>query len=65
MFKVNNKNTRTTPFWCFYYELSTYFIPCSSASIVNFERVNAGWESDINNKSIPLPIQKEEHYFFE
>ena len=32
MFKVNNKDTRT------------YFTPCSSVSIVNFEQVNAGWE---------------------
>ena len=29
MFKVNYKDTRTTP--------------CSSVSIVNFEHVNAGW----------------------
>ena len=29
MFKVNNKDTRTTP--------------CYSVSIVNFEQVNAGW----------------------
>ena len=33
MFKVNNKDTRTTP--------ST---PCSSVSIVNFEHVIAGSE---------------------
>ena len=33
MFKVNNKDTRTTP----------YFTPCSSVSIVNFEHVIAGW----------------------
>ena len=31
IFKVNNINTRT------------YFTPCSSVSIVNFEQVNAGW----------------------
>ena len=29
MFKVNNKDTRTTP--------------CSSVSIVNFEHINADW----------------------
>ena len=23
---------------------STYFTPCSSVSIVNFEQVNAGWD---------------------
>ena len=31
MFKVNNKDTRT------------YFTPCSSVSIVNFEQVKNGW----------------------
>ena len=35
MFKVNNKYTRTSP-------------PCSSVSIVNFEQVNAGWDSIAN-----------------
>ena len=47
MFKVNNKETRTTPmalFWCLYCYLWTYFTPCSSVSIVNFEHVNADWE---------------------
>ena len=35
MFKVNNKDTRTTSLtW-------TYFAPCSSVSIVNFAQVNA------------------------
>ena len=33
MFKVNNKNPRTTPM--------TYFTPCSSVSIVNFEQAYA------------------------
>ena len=45
-FKVNNKDTRTTSlvsFWCLYCYLWTYFTPCSSASIVNFEQVNASW----------------------
>ena len=37
MFKVNNKDTRTT------YTRMTYFTPCSSVSIVNFEHVIAGW----------------------
>ena len=57
MFKVNIRNTMTrceisskitikTPvalFWCVYCSLLTYFTPCSSVSIVNFEQVNAGW----------------------
>ena len=32
-----------TSFWCLYCELGTYFTPCSSVSIVNFEQVNAGF----------------------
>ena len=46
MFKVNNKDTKTTPmasFWCLYRLLWTYFTSYSSVSIVNFEQVNAGW----------------------
>ena len=34
MFKVNNKDTRTTP--------------CSSISIVNFKHVIAGWEISLS-----------------
>ena len=49
MFKVSNKDTRATP------KVNnkdtrmsllltlTYFTPCSSVSIVNFEQVNASW----------------------
>ena len=47
MFKVNNKDTRTTPlasFWYLYCYLQTYFTLCSSVSIVNFVQVNADWE---------------------
>ena len=39
MFKVNNKDTRTTP-------MPTYFTPCSSVFIANFEHVIAGWDWD-------------------
>ena len=35
MFKVNNKDTKTTSM--------AYFTPCSDVSIVNFEQVNADW----------------------
>ena len=35
MFKVNNKDNRTTPL--------AYFTLCSSVSIVDFEHVIAGW----------------------
>ena len=50
MFKFNNWNTRTS---CkisskvslmLTLKLWTYFAPCSSVSIVNFEHVIAGWE---------------------
>ena len=37
MFKVNNKDTRTTP-------METYSTLCSNVSIANFEHVIAGWE---------------------
>ena len=40
MFKVNNKNSRTTSlksFLCFYCYLWTYLPPFSSVSIVDFE----------------------------
>ena len=43
MFKVNNKDTRTTPgivLVSLLLTLRTYFTPCSSVSIVNFEQVN-------------------------
>ena len=47
MFKVNNKNTRTTSltsFWCFqcYFEHISYLFP--SATIVDFEQVNFNWK---------------------
>ena len=40
MFKVNNKNTRTT---------STYFTPFSGVSIIEFERVNVRFVHDISD----------------
>ena len=39
MFKVNNNDTRTTPL------AYTYFTPCSSVSVVNFEQANADWSN--------------------
>ena len=47
MFKVNNKNTRTTSltsFWCFHLKLWIYFTPFN-ISIVNSEQVNISWNS--------------------
>ena len=46
MFKVNNKDTRTTSlksFWCLYCQLWTNFTHCSGVSIADFEKVNLGW----------------------
>ena len=48
VFKVNNKNPRTSSlplFLCFCCELWTYFTPFSSASIVDFQQVNISWYS--------------------
>ena len=45
MFKVNNKDTRTTPMASIYVFIWTYFTPCSSVSIFNFEQLNIGWET--------------------
>ena len=47
IFKVNNKETRTTSmtsFWCIYCELWTYFTPFSSVFTVDVEQVNVYWE---------------------
>ena len=58
MFRVNNRNTRTScEIWSKITRhqndangvilaplLLTYFTPCSSVSAVNFGQVNAGWE---------------------
>ena len=45
MFKVNKKDTRTTPGVVLVSLLLTLniFTPCSSVSIVNFKQVKAGW----------------------
>ena len=56
MFKVNNKNTRTS-FWCFYCWLWTYFTPFSSVSIVDFEQANVNWVKKSQYK-------KPAHYFW-
>ena len=55
IFRVNNRNTRVRCEICSKLTIKTperhrsgvlivnYFAPCSNASIVNFEQVNAGW----------------------
>ena len=42
MFKINNKDSRTTltSFSCIYCELRTYFTHFSSVCIVDFEQAN-------------------------
>ena len=69
IFKVNNRNTRTRceicsmliiktqerRQWCLYCWLWTYFRPCSSASIVNFEQINADWVSGPAHSSLVAP----------
>ena len=52
MFKVNNKDTRTTlvtSCCCLYCWLWTFFTPYSSVSIVNFEQENAVWEGSCSS----------------
>ena len=54
MFKVNNKNTRTTSmtlFWCFYGWFWTYFTHFSSISIVDFEQVNVSWDNRVSKNT--------------
>ena len=50
MFKINNKDKDRSGIFIVNFEhisynyfIITYFIPCFSVSIVNFELVNAGW----------------------
>ena len=50
VFKVNNKDTRTTPIapsWRLYFWLWTYFATCSSVSIVKSEHVFSGWDGNL------------------
>ena len=49
--------THTHSFWCIYCQLWTYFTPCSSVFIVNFEQVNAGWvmKKCLKNKQTSMP----------
>ena len=47
MFKVNNKDTRTTPLASFWYLLLltlNIYTSCSSVSFVNFKQINADWD---------------------
>ena len=46
--QYRHQNNTLASFWCLYCYLWTYFTPCSSASIVNFEHVIAGWTCKSN-----------------
>ena len=62
MFKVNNKNTRTTSiksFWCFSCYIWTYFTPFSNVSIVDFEQVNFKWVTFIKHINLLFLLQPE------
>ena len=59
MFKVNNKDTRTTPMASLL-PLNMYFTSCSSVSTVNFEHVIAGWEVTISSQQGQGVKKKEE-----
>ena len=47
-----------TSFWCLYFQLWTYFTPCSSVSTVNFEHVNADWEPSYLIKRVMIKLHK-------
>ena len=53
MFKVSNKDARTTPMVSLLL-LWTHFTPCSSLSILNFEQVNPGWVVILWNHFKPI-----------
>ena len=44
LFKVTNKDSSTTPFWCLYCELWTNFTHCFGVSNIDFEQVNTSWD---------------------
>ena len=54
MYKVNYKDTRTTPLLLFHVFCSTYFTPSSNVSIANFEHVIAGWVLSTDHKYAAL-----------
>ena len=51
MFKVNIKDTRTTPGVVLILILNISFTPCSTVSIANFEHVNANWDKSTANET--------------
>ena len=66
MFKVSNKDTRTTPlasFWCLSCQLWIYFTPCSSVSNVNFEHVNTDWRK-VTSNDLRITTSLQQSVFF-
>ena len=66
MFKVNNKDTKTTPmtsFGVFIVDFEHISHHCYSVSVVNFEHVIAGWES-INSCSHMTNISCTHYTYF-
>ena len=49
LFKVNSKNTIKRCEICSKLTIKTHFTPCSSISIVDFERLNVSW--DLSNQT--------------
>ena len=59
MFKVNNKDTRTTTPGIVLVSLLltlTNFALCSTVSIVNFEQANTNWDNSISELTSYKPI---------
>ena len=57
MFKVNNKDTRTTP-GIFIVNFQHIFTPCSSVPIAKFEHEIAGWENTCTKEAISLFLSR-------
>ena len=59
MFKVNNKDTKTTPmrhFGVFIVNLEHISHLCSTVSVVNFEQVNGGWVRRAGTSLFDWPV---------
>ena len=48
----------TASFWGLYCQPWTYFKPCSSIPIANFEQVNAGWNDLVTNGLVHFMLDK-------
>ena len=66
MFKVNNKDTRTTP-GIFIVNFQHIFTPCSSVPIAKFEHEIAGWENALHrvyHERSNIAVSFTEHLIF-